>query len=286
MRRRLGSEPAVIDVGGYTFTSNAFTPTGTAFERVYTCVLDDEEIVLAESDVLCMRDAGHALQRSVVHNLKSRQRTESIARILQAEGIVLDASTTIAPRAVATRGEDVMNNLNKLNEEMRIGADEIIIRRARLNAQMYMLVTRDQTCSHSIFSFRSLATWNAYMENDLVAFRSGGDIDATVRKVLLMMESEQFGRLDEDGLWSAAHATSRSNTTWGGALRLEGSEFWLCCRCHCVYSLVNGRVAVVWSRVEDDRCAMGQSSCVWQIWSLLLFSGVSLLKFLILECTV
>lgn len=141
MRPKFHLEAEAIDVGGFRFESNSFMNHGLCMERVYTSCIDNK-VVIAESDVLCLRELGKDLERETVLGLSGQQGTDSVSRILVAEADVRDAIVT--PCTMGTRSDEILSVMEKLRDRNSIGPGETLIRRARLDADTFLIGVRDQ----------------------------------------------------------------------------------------------------------------------------------------------
>lgn len=243
MRPKFGLEADVIDVGGFRFESNSFMNHGLCMERIYTSCIDDNEVFIAESDVLCLRELGKDLERETVLGLRGHQGANSVSRILAAEADVRDAIVT--PRTMGTRSDEVLSVMEELTERGNIGPGETLIRRARLNEDTLLIGVRDDNWGQGMYSFRTTANHESVLDYDLIGFRTGGSIDDTLTKVRLMMGSDEFSAYSQDGLSLGIGRRSGSAGKYPGKFRLEGSEFRRCLQCDSIYSPVNGRVGII-----------------------------------------
>lgn len=261
MRDMLGVEEANIEIGGFRFMSDSFMTSGSRFERIYSTKVEGDDVYITESDVLCMRMLSEEIQKEIVQSLSVEKLTRAVSRIMRIEEGVHVSS--VERQAIGTKSAEIMSIMSELRERCSIGQDEIILRRARIAADMYLISVQDEEWGHSIYSFKSSLEDGSNCE-DLVGFRTGGDIDGTVRKVGLMMGCVEWNGFRSEGICIGTGIRDENGRKFEGRIRLEGSELWLCSACQNVYSPVTGKIAIVSSRLIDRRVRVvwgGEHTC-------------------------
>lgn len=235
-------------LGSVEFRAVGRKARGTEFERVYNRISTDDDkstdhssmsMLLSETDVMCISELPTGLQSEMIEGLTVNRAVPSMRRIVKIENdeIIDEDTTEMSMHTLGTTGRDILDLMHKNSKMNMISHEhEINVTRIRVNAMTYWMTTCSETFPPVQYVF-TVRPSEAIVEDDLVAFNTGGDVVRTLDKISCLMGNVRF--------WHHRNSTNASYK-----YDLNGSEFRFCDRSGYVYCPINGKIVLLYTHIR------------------------------------
>lgn len=261
MAHLIGTLGATVRVGGERFDAIGFSVRGIAnrMERVYKAVAADVDVLLCETDVLCLQQLDDGLQQKVIDDLWPNVAYPAMRRLLAVSDDV--AVIEIQPSMVCVDGKLALVNRESLASRRGLGRDEVIVKRIRISvsgadrrgvffalllvANRYGDVTTTFTVDESVDTTVMMRAAHGQTAHDTLTLRTYGNAMLAMMKIRLMMGSTEFRVFSPEGLRFALGVHCEGTMRFPWVLKLDGNEFQLCEDCSNVFSPINSRIGSV-----------------------------------------